>query len=678
MSQKKINYLSRTFDDYRAELITFSNKYYPELADSYNDSSVGSWFIDLVSAVGDNLSYHIDRMYQETNLNSANLKSTVLNIARTNGLKVPGPKASMCEVEISCELPSGDAANGNLSSPNWQLAPILKRTSILSAGNINFQLTEDVDFGNQFNSDGYSNRTFVPKRDTNGIITSYTVSKTTVAVNGSTRIFKKVLNGQDIKPFMEIVLPEKNVMNVESVIFRESSNYELMPSLSEFYINTERYKMHDGQAADTFRYFEMDSLAEQYLYLPEVSYSDGKESEGIVDFYNPDMYEDYTEGDSGSESKRTTRYYRGKWKPIKQKFITEYTDNGYLKIIFGSGANYDEVPNVDTKFSERIMSNMINNDMLGVLPRQGWSMFVLYRVGGGVSTNLGEGAINTISLAETEFKISDSPGQDLSSERGKVINSLTVRNTSPALAGKDAPSTAEIKNLIKYNTHSQGRCVTVKDYKARLMLMPPKYGAPFRASVIEDNNKILMSLLNINSNGKLMKALPDVLVDNILEYMSHYKTLGDYIEVKSGKVYNIGFSVELFIEKTYDTPTVLTNAIETIKEYMSIQNHDMGENIFLGDLQKEITSVDGVISIIDFSAYNIYNGSYSTDRCPLPEDTSSEIGCSTSSSITYNVDGNSKFFKIDLKSIDNVLYSDYNSMYEILNDSNIQLKCKLI
>ena len=198
MSQKKINYLSRTFDDYRAELITFSNKYYPELADSYNDSSVGSWFIDLVSAVGDNLSYHIDRMYQETNLNSANLKSTVLNIARTNGLKVPGPKASMCEVEISCELPSGDAANGNLSSPNWQLAPILKRTSILSAGNINFQLTEDVDFGNQFNSDGYSNRTFVPKRDTNGIITSYTVSKTTVAVNGSTRIFKKVLNGQDI------------------------------------------------------------------------------------------------------------------------------------------------------------------------------------------------------------------------------------------------------------------------------------------------------------------------------------------------------------------------------------------------------------------------------------------------------------------------------------------------
>ena len=51
MDNRKINYLARTFNDYKSELIKFSNKYYPELADSYNDSSVGSWFIDLVAAV---------------------------------------------------------------------------------------------------------------------------------------------------------------------------------------------------------------------------------------------------------------------------------------------------------------------------------------------------------------------------------------------------------------------------------------------------------------------------------------------------------------------------------------------------------------------------------------------------------------------------------------------------
>ena len=102
---KKINYLARTFSDYRAELINFSNKYYPELSDDFNDSSVGAWFIDLISSVSDNLSYHIDRMYQETNPNTAMLKSSVLNSARSNGLKVPGAKASMCEVKLSCSLP---------------------------------------------------------------------------------------------------------------------------------------------------------------------------------------------------------------------------------------------------------------------------------------------------------------------------------------------------------------------------------------------------------------------------------------------------------------------------------------------------------------------------------------------------------------------------------------------
>ena len=44
-------------------------------------------------------------------------------------------------------------------------------------------------------------------------------------------------------------------------------------------------------------------------------------------------YEDYTEG-SGTTSQRTSRYFKGQWKPITQKFITEYTDNGIkVKVI---------------------------------------------------------------------------------------------------------------------------------------------------------------------------------------------------------------------------------------------------------------------------------------------------------------------------------------------------------
>lgn len=672
MSQKKINYLARTFSDYRAELINFSNKYYPELSDDFNDSSVGAWFIDLISSVSDNLSYHIDRMYQETNPNTAMLKSSVLNSARSNGLKVPGAKASMCEVKLSCSLPVDP---NDISSPDWRYAPILRRTSTVAAGNYNFHLTEDVDFAEQFNSEAFSNRTFAPNRNSNGSITSYTVSKTTVAINGTTRVFKKVLTATDIKPFMEIVLPDSNVMNVESIIFKESADFSQDPDIQEYYYDEEQYKT-DENAAMTYRYFEVDSLADQWRFGSESNFDNNI----IKDTFNPEVYEDYTETNTfgDTSSSRTSRYYKGKWKPITQKFITEYTDNGYMKVIFGSGIDYRDVPTGSTKYGEYRASKIINNDMLGVLPKQGWTMFILYEVGGGAETNLGAGAINSISLMNAQFH---SDGSELLSRmKGQVLNSMSVTNLTPSVAGKDAPSVDEIKYLTKYNTSSQERCVTLKDYKTRLMMMPPKYGAPYRSAVIEDNNKISMSLLGLNSLGKLDKSLPEALVNNILEYMSHYRSINDYIEVKSGRIYNLGFSLDVFIDKSYNSANVVSNIINKIKDYMDVEKHDMGEDIFIGDLEKEITLIDGVLSLISLRVYNIYSqnsGNHSTDKAPYPM-LNEQVDCKATNLPFFNVSDGSQSYPIDLDAIDRVLYSDYNSMFEILNPTNdIQIRVKL-
>lgn len=659
MSTKKINYLARTFSDYRSELINFSKKYYPELADDFNDSSVGAWFIDLISSVSDNLSYHIDRMYQETNPNSATLKSSVLSSARSNGLKIPGPKASMCEVKLSCSLPVDP---DNIAMPDWRYAPILRRTSMVSASNYNFHLTEDVDSAEQFNSDAFSNRDFAPNRNPNGSITSYTVSKTTIVVNGTTRVFKKVLQSTDIKPFMEIILPDTNVMGVESIIFKESTDFSNDPDIQDYYYDEEQFKVDDN-AAMTFRYFEVNSLADQWRFGSESNFDDNV----IKDTFNPEVYVDYTE--ENDSSSRTTRFYKGKWKPITQKFMTEYTDNGYMKIIFGSGVDYRDVPTGSTKYGEYRASKIINNDMLGVLPKQGWTMFVLYEVGGGSETNLGAGSINSISIMNAQFH-TDSP--DLSASlKGQVLNSFSVTNLTPSVAGKDAPSVDEIKYLTKYNSSAQDRCVTLKDYKFKLMSMPPKYGAPFRAAVIEDNNKISMSLLGLKNNGNLDKSLPRTLVDNIMEYMSHYRTINDYIEVRSGRIYNLGFSVDAFVDKTYNNASVVSKIISKIKDYMDIKKHDMGEDVFIGDLEKEIMLIDGVLGLIALRVYNIYSensGSYSTDKAPYPI-LNAQADCNTVSMPVFNVNGG-QAYPIDLDAIDRVLHSDYNSMFEILNPTN--------
>lgn len=662
MSDKKISYLSRDFSSVRKELEKFSKQYYPELSDDWNDSSVGSWLMDLAASVGDDLAYHTDRMYQESTLDSANMRSSVLSQARSNGLKIPGRKASSCEVEISCVLPTDST---DISVPNWNYAPIVQSTSIISAGDSNFQLTEDINFAEQFNKNGYSNRKVVPSRNSNGNITGYTVSKSAIAVNGTTKVYKKVMYPNDIEPFMEIVLPEENILNIESIIFKESSDITTTPSIYEYYIDSEQYRI-SSEDAMTYRFFECDSLADQYRFGDSVNYGT---SNIISSIYEPSLYDDYTSNGA------VTRYYRGKWKPLRQKFITEYTDNGYMKVIFGASNGYPQLPSSSTTYGDYVASNIINNDMLGVLPKEGWTMFILYRVGGGVSSNLGIGALNKFTLANVDWGANTNNTNG--SIRGKVLTSLTVTNISSALAGKDSPSTSEIKYLMKYNTSSQNRAVTVTDYRAKLMEMPPKYGAPFRCSVIEENNKVEMDFLGLDSNGNLTSYLPQTLVENSIEYLSNFKQINDYIEIKSGKIYNIGVMGEMFIDKNYNQANVVTSVINKIKEYFSVSNHEMGDDIFVGDLEKEIMLLDGVIGIIRMKIYKIYNGGYSSDVCPLPE-TSEESVCGSEPSEGFSLkDEGSISREIDLDATDYVLYGDYNSMYEIKSpSSDIQIKIK--
>ena len=218
-------------------------------------------------------------------------------------------------------------------------------------------------------------------------------------------------------------------------------------------------------------------------------------------------------------------------------------------------------------------------------------------------------------------------------------------------------------------------CKDLKDYKAKLMMMPPKFGAPFRSGVIENNNKIEMYLLGMNSKGKLDSALPQTLVNNIVEYMSHYKNLTDYIEIKSGKIYNIGIGIDVFVDKNYTTADVVGRVISKIKEYFDVNKHDMGEDIFVGDLEKEITQIDGVLSIIDLRLYTIYGDGYSPTECPLPKKRNGEDNCYGGLPNTFGMN-EGEWAELDLQQTDYVLANDFNAMFEILNENDIQVRCK--
>lgn len=648
--EKRISYLNRTFEDYKDALIEFSERYYPDLNTSYDDASVSSWMIDLVADVSDNLSYHIDRVYQETNLESAQEIGSLYAIARNNGVKIPGPKGSMAEVKISFVLPAQQNA------PNYYYAPIVKRGTRFSSASQQFELLTDIDFSKQFDENGNSDRIIVPRKNTNGLITGYTVSKLAVVTAGETMVYRQVVHAGDIKPFMEIVIPVENVMNIESILVKDGTDATIAPTYRDFY---------SSGCPGNERYYEVDSLSQSWSWME-------KEEEG-----RPVTY---TYGyDVSGNSVATYCVTKGEWRYIDHKFITEYTDKGYMKITFGCGVEGANI-NIDSEssmadFSKWQITKIMNNSKLGILPKPESTIFILYRVGGGKASNVAKGSINRVSYLNADFR----GDRETASV---IMKTMEVENTTPSISGKDMPSAKEMKYLIKYHNAAQERCVTVKDYIDRILMLPPKYGTPFRVGVMEENNKIMVYLLGIDYEGKLDASLPVTLVKNIENYLAGYRCINDYVEIKAGRIINLSIDVNVIIDKNYDKSDVVKEIIETVKNYMDVNSHIMGEEIYISDLEKEISKIDGVISLIGLNIYNETGNGYSQSH--IAQETLGEemytkndlyYGGGDNNDYYYVGDGSREL--IDIDATDGILYNEGDTMMEIKNpDNDIRVRVK--
>ena len=566
---KKIDYNARNFAAVRQQLIEFIQKYYPETFSDFNDASVGMMLLELNAAVGDMLSFHTDRMFNETQINYAQERSSVLELARTFGLNIPGKRPSITIVDWTVtNIPvKGDTFDESYAPK------ILKGSQASGAGKV-FELLEDCDFASPFTTGGIPNRLIIPNIDGTGTIQNYSLTKREIMLNGITKTFKKVLNRNDYKPFLEVVLPEQNVLSIENIITKEGTNFINQPTEEEF---------NDFDLS----WYEVPALAQAQVYVEDENTISDRE--GVV---------------------------VGKWKNAPQRFIKEYTDNGFCKIIFGAGqADTSELNEfIGCRGQVDRIGNIINNSSLGEIPQTDNTLFIRYRIGGGEDTNIGP---NTITSLGTIIPIIN--GDD--SQINRVIReSISVNNPIPALGGKEEPSVDEIRNLVRYNFSAQDRCVTIKDYQSRIPLMPGQFGVPFRTGVWEERNKINVSILALDENGKLTTQATSALKQNIAEYLADYRMINDYVTIKNGRVYNLSFEIDVFVEKAIPKGQVISGVINQVKDYFDINKWDMGDNIYISQLVENINNVGGVLNVTDLRVFNKVNenGKYSLNEVAQP------------------------------------------------------------
>ena len=165
-------------------------------------------------------------------------------------------------------------------------------------------------------------------------------------------------------PFLKIYLPEKNVLGVTGLIQKDGTNIQAVPKATEFLTSQNKW-------------YEVDALAQDKVFI--VDSSKPSDLPGVK---------------------------VGKWETANQRFITEYTPEGFFYLTLGGGtsSSQNSLDDFTTQGFTMDLSRYMNNLSLGTSPKANTTLFIQYRVGGGQSTNIGPNTLNSFRYNRLCFK----------------------------------------------------------------------------------------------------------------------------------------------------------------------------------------------------------------------------------------------------------------------------------
>lgn len=454
-SKPLINYFSRDFDTLRTDLLNYVKNYHSDKLKYFNTASPDIMYLEMLSYIGDGLNYQVDKAFNESFRTTAQSRESLIRIAQDLGFYNYYAKPSSTQISVSISIPAIPNENGSGMIPDSQYLFTIKPGMLVQSNNSSiFECNEEINFSQP------SNRKFIPNYDTNGVLIDYTVEKTAKIIAGETRIQRFYVSQATSKPFLEIILDEEEITEVLGVVVVAGNSFDV-PTDEEF--------RSDGENS----YAEVENLSEDKIFLDLAPVS--PDLQNIVNAYT-DM---------------TITY--GEWINKPKRFIVRRDKNNLTSLIFGSTlvdysawnqllGNYDSSQLVN--FS---LNQILNNKALGEVPPIDSTLFIKFRAGAGIKTNIITNSINDI--ISKQILAPNNPGNLSTFEQVKT--SLKIKSNFPAIGGTNTLSNEEIRQSTGKVFAANNRAVTYEDVKALINKMPSKFGQPFRVSYEEIKPQLL-------------------------------------------------------------------------------------------------------------------------------------------------------------------------------------------
>jgi hypothetical protein len=609
--KKEINYISKDFDSFKSSLVDYIKTYYSKTYKDFSENSTGMMFVDLVSYVGDVLSYYIDYQFKEGFLQYASERKNVITLANYLGYKPKASVAATTLLDVFQLVPSKISEDGTV-------APDLKFTLnideglevVSSTGSATiFRTTEPVNFSVDEASSPTEISVF--QRDKLGQPQFYLFKKQVMASAGSRKTLTVTVG--ESSEFFQVEIPDTDVLEVVSVV--DSSGH---------------------------KYYEVDYLSQDTILIEE---------------QNTDRISPKTSSLSASVP------YLLRYIKTSKRFTTKVNSDNTTTLEFGAGKDkIDEeivIPSLNTvgsslKATKNFESsydpaNFLKSDTYGEAPAN-TTLTIEYYSGGGVSSNLKSNSLTTITQIkynETNSFLTDGDESVIET----IKNTVGVDNPDPALGGRGEESIDEIRIKGLASFSSQNRAVTREDYVIRAYSMPPRLGSIAKAYVSKDgtldsftqtdivknsymikdevqpeelnrvygeiNNPFAINLYILSYDEEKKLTSPNELVyRNLTKYLTNYRMLTDGVNLTNAFIINIGITYEVTSYMNFNKKEILFELNEKISDFFNIDKWQISQPIDIGTLEVEMSQITGVKNVtkLEVKNLNINDGNYSENE----------------------------------------------------------------
>jgi hypothetical protein len=566
---KNINYLAKDFTVLKQQLIDYARTYFPNTYNDFTPSSPGTMFIDMAAYVGDILSFYLDNQIQENFLQYAREESNLLTLAYMLGYKPKVTSPAGVELTFYQQVPA--KLSGSVTVPDFDYALKLAENASIGStltGTPSFLVQDPVDFSFSSSLDPTVVNVF---QITNNQPSKYLLTKTRKAISATINTTTFTFGSPQQFPTVEI--NDSQIIKVLDIVDSQGNIW-----------------------------YEVDYLGQETIYEP---------------------LQNVNTNDPNFSSDQSQVPYLLQLKTVPRRFVTRFKDSDTLQLQFGAGTvlDFDEqvTPNPDNvgiglPFEQDKLNvayspnNFMFTDSYGIAPSN-TTLTVRYLTGGGVSSNVQVGVLNTLSNGNLNFLQSNLNAVTAQN----IFDSFAVDNLIAASGGGDGDSIEELRQNSISQFSSQLRTVTQDDYLVRALSLPSQYGqiakvytTPQKASEVTANERITsLDLYALAYNNQKQLEIPSTaLKNNLKTYLSQYRMINDTVNIKNGFIINIGVNFDIIVLPNFNSNEVIAACIVALQAFFNIDNWQINQPIILRDLYNILDRIQGVQTVKNIEIVN--------------------------------------------------------------------------